>query len=251
MNYIKRFLQNNFELNLVYRNVFNSKPMLIDHIAHRTFAEDKVATNYLKNFSGYFLKNDKYNFQKHNATAEWLDFEGNKFDNSYYNNLKLQTNKIYGTPRVFISTYCGVYNDENLKNSNIDLDLVNYHIKNKNEKISYDLYKNIKSYNQYLAWTLVFRNKINHIGFEVDDIQDILQKVSNILPINNPEYPIQVSEDGNLLQFSTASALYPFKFKEGNYEIPKNFIEFVQRKNNREGFSEKNANIVFDSTNGK
>ena len=37
---------------------------------------------------------------------------------------------------------------------------------------------------------------------------------------------------------------YPIKFQEGMFEIPYQFLEFVERKNNREGFSEKNANII-------
>jgi 4-hydroxyphenylpyruvate dioxygenase-like putative hemolysin len=75
-----------------------------------------------------------------------------------------------------------------------------------------------------------------------------LEKVKNILPLNNPDAPLQVSEDKKLLQFSTKSTLYPVKFKEGAFEIPRNFIEFIERKDNREGFSEKNANVVFNST---
>ena len=89
---------------------------------------------------------------------------------------------------------------------------------------------------------------MNHIGIEVENIEDIAKKVSEFLPLNNPQTPIQVSEDGNLLQCSTKATMYPFKFEEGNYDIPFNFIEFIERKNNRRGFSEKNANIVFSST---
>ena len=248
MKHLRRFLKRNLELRLIQRNIFDDKPMTIDHIAHRTFKNDTIITDYTKKYRQYYLVNDRYNFKKFNAYAEWLNFNGNKSDNEYINSLHFWNKTIVSTPRIFISTYAGIYTDPNFISSNIDLNLIDWHINNPNEKLSYDFYKQIYEKNQYLAWTLVFRNKINHIGIEVNNIENVLEKVKEILPLNNPEAPLQISEDKNLLQFSTKSSLHPVKFKEGAYEIPRNFIEFIERKNNREGFSEKNANVVFNST---
>jgi len=248
MKHLRRFLKRNLELRLIQRNIFHGKPMVIDHIAHRTFENDNVINDYTQKYTQYYLENDKYNFEKQNAYAKWLNFNGNKFDNEYINSLHLFNKTIVGTPRIFISTYSGIYNDPNFISSNIDLNLIDWHISNPNEKLSYDLYKKIYEKNQYLAWTLVFRNKINHIGIQVDNIENILEKTKQILPLNNPDSPLQISKDKKLLQFSTKSTLYPVKFKEGAFEIPRNFIEFIERKDGREGFSEKNANVVVDST---
>ena len=255
MNHLRRFLTNNFDLTTVKRAIFYNKPIILDHIAHRTFKGDTIMSNYLKDYNCFYLENDLYKFDKQNAYAEWLNIKEDKYNTKYtydlyklIKNKKIEDNNIIGTPRIFVSTYSGIYNDNNFLSSNLDLDLINWHISNPNEKLSYDLYKEIYDKNQYLAWTLVFRNRINHIGIQVDDINETYKKVKNILSINNPDSPIQVSLDGNLLQFSTKSTFYPYKFKEGNFEIPRNFIEFVQRKKNREGFSEKNASVVFNST---
>lgn len=248
MKYFKRYLFQNFNLKMIQREIFNNKPIILDHIAHRTFKNDNLTREYLKNNKIFYLENDVYNFPNYNVQATWLNVNGDKFNNSYSNSIHQLNDKIKGTPRIFISTYKGVETDINLKNSKLDLDEINWHINNKHELLSYELYKNIFEKNQYLAWTLLFRNRINHIAIEVDDISDIYEKTKKKLKINNPKSPIQISEDGNLLQFSTKSGLYPCKFKEGYYEIPRNFVEFVERKNNREGFSEKNANIVFQST---
>tara|TARA_A100001011_G_C14189531_1_gene790652 strand:- start:141 stop:893 length:753 start_codon:yes stop_codon:yes gene_type:complete len=248
MNYLKRFLYHNFDLNLIQRNVFNNTPLVIDHVAHRSFNSDLIKNEYLKKYNGFYLEKDTFHFDNHNATAVWLNYNGNKFNSAYINSLHNFRKNIIGTPRVFLSTYNDIYNDPNFFDTNIDLNLINWHIYNPNQKLSYDLYKQIRDKNQYLAWTLIFQNKLNHIGIEVDNIEDVLNKVQKILPLNNPESPIQVSEDGDLLQFSTKSKLYPHKFTEGTFEVPRNFIEFVQRKNNRDGFSQKNANVVFNST---
>ena len=248
MNYLRKFLSTNLQLQLIQENIFKNGQMTIDHLAHRTFKSDHVSRTYAIENSYFRLQNDRYNFKKHNAYAEWWDYTGNKFDNKYINSLHVFDKSIIGTPNLFISTYAGIECDENFKNTNIDLDQIKWHIKHPNGIMSYDLYTQIYEKNQYLAWTLVHRNNVNHIALEVENIEDIAKKVSEFLPLNNPQTPIQISEDGNLLQCSTKATLYPFKFEEGSYDIPFNFIEFIERKNNRRGFSEKNANVVFLST---
>lgn len=79
-------------------------------------------------------------------------------------------------------------------------------------------------------------------------MKKLLKRLVVFLPLNNPENPLQISNDKNLLQFSTKASKYPYRFEEGNYEIPYNFIEFIERKNNKKGFSQTNANIVINST---
>ena len=248
MNYLKKYLSTNTQIRLVQRNIFKWGAMSIDHIAHRTFKEDKVCNNYKSFDSNFRLQNDRYNFKHHNAYGEWWDYTGNKFDNEYINSLTVFDKSIMGTPKLFISTYSGLVNDIHLKNSNLDLEKIQWHIEHPNGLMSYELYKKIHEINQYLAWTLVHRRNINHVGIKVDNIEKIAEKVSSFLPLNNPENPIQISNDKNLLQFSTKATIYPYRFEEGIYEIPYNFIEFIERKNNRKGFSESNANIVINST---
>ena len=248
MNYLKKYLSTNLQLRLVQDKIFKWGAMSIDHIAHRTFKKDNVCNVYKSYDSNFRLQNDRYNFKQHNAYGEWWDYTGNKFDNEYINSLTVFDKSIIGTPKLFISTYSGLKNDIHLKNSNLDLEKIQWHIDHPNSLMSYQLYKEILKKNQYLAWTLVHRRNINHIGIKVNNIEKIAEKVSSFLPLNNPDAPIQVSEDNNLLQFSTKATVYPFRFEEGNYEIPYNFIEFIERKNNRKGFSEKNANVVLNST---
>lgn len=244
MNYLKKFLTGNKMIHRVSKEIYNNKPMKFDHIAHRTFRGDKVSTEYLLNYSNFNLMNDRFNFKKHNAYAEWFDTSLN--DNKYTK--ELNDSRFVGCPKLFISTYKGVDEDSHLKNSNIDLEHIQWCIDDKERKPTHSLYEMINKKNSYLAWTLLHRNKINHVGLLVDNIEETLEKTSEIFTINNEHNPIQVSSDGNLLQFSTTSEYLPTQFSDGVFEAPAHFIEFVERKNGRNGFSQSNANIVFDST---
>lgn len=217
-NSIFKYLKKNY--------ILDSK---IDHIAYRSF-EKKKKVNYLKS-EGYKEQKDKYNFKRHNASAIWL-----KHDREII-------------PRIFISGYNSIYDDKNILASNLDIEKIVYYINNEEAKISYKFYNEIYEKNQYLAWTLIFRDNImNHIAFNVKDIKCLYKKLKKdeIIEISNN---IQISEDKKLLQFSTKSEKNLVKFPDGKYYIPTYFFEFVERLDNREGFSEKNADIIFDSTN--
>ena len=203
----------------------------IDHIAYRSFNKNIIINNLENN--GFKKQCDNFNFENHNAHAVWLK----------------NTESII--PRVFLSEYNNIYTDSNLLNSNIDIDKINYYINNEDVNIPYNLYIDIYNVNQYLAWTLVYRHYVvNHIAFEVENIELLYNKLNNDKIINMSNN-LQISEDKNLIQFSTKAEDNLVKFTEGYFNIPVFFIEFVERKNNRDGFSEKNANIIFDSTSSK
>jgi hypothetical protein len=200
----------------------------IDHIAYRSF-NNKQVISYLTE-DNYQVQIDKYNFKNHNASAIWLK----------------NTKNII--PRVFLSEYNGIYTDQKLMNSGIDVDKINYHINNENEKISYELYLSIYNINQYLAWTIIFRhNIINHIAIHTEEIEllfKFLQKDEIVGLSSN----LQISEDHKLLQFSTKPINTVVQFSDGEFYIPTYFFEFIKRIDKREGFSEKNADIIFNST---
>ena len=66
MNYIKKYLQSNNQVHRVIKDVFNSKPVLIDHLAHRTFNITNIYKDYSK--YKYQLQDEMYQFHEHNAT---------------------------------------------------------------------------------------------------------------------------------------------------------------------------------------
>ncbi len=183
----------------------------IDHIAHRSFGSRNFQNlqSFYKN-QDFVKMNDIYDFPKLNVTATWMK------------------SKCF---RVFLSQY----NEDS-----------NFIINN------FDAYQRLRVVNDYVAWTYIHQNDINHVAIEVDDIYDIVKKIQddNKLQLNNSENPIQISKDGNLLQASIVADKVQYTFQDGECKlVPYTFVEFVQRKNNREGFESDNAEQIFKSTN--
>lgn len=158
---------------------------------------------------GYTLMDDVYHFPRFKATATWMD-------HPHFNN-----------QRIFVSQYVG----DDIPQMNSPKD-----------------YEDIYNKNQYLAWTLVFGNDINHMALEVKDIAHWYDVIRSD-PKLDVSTDIQVSKDGDLLQFGLKSDYSKERFPDGSSEwIPSYFVEFVERKNGREGFESQNADVIFDST---
>ena len=117
---------------------------------------------------------------------------------------------------------------------------------------SYHDYLKIYNWNQYVAWTMLHKDTVNHIAFQVDDLQKITNSMMNngftFSKVN--DQIINTSPDGNLLQSSHMSIKTLYKFTDGYHNVPYTFLEFVERRNGREGFSESNANQIMHSTKG-
>ena len=189
----------------------------IDHIAVRTFQPSKM-DKYFRN-EGYKKMNDLYFFPQHKACATW--YKSNNF-----------------IPRIFMSSYLGA-----------NYDVFDYNIieKYKRDGLTYNQYLDVRESNQYLAWTLLFENKVNHLAFEVDNLESYCKVlVRNNYLLNDKENPIKISQDGLLKQASIVADKIPYKFLDGEHNVPYGFVEFVERK--RDGFEENNANGIFNST---
>ena len=150
----------------LFKNVFK-----IDHYAYRTFNKNNIIDKY----PHYRLEPDLYMFDN-NVSANWLSSKNN--------------------PCIFVSQYENILKDDNIRKTNINLDKLNHYIKSKDIP-DYEFYKQVNNHNQYLGWTLLFREQINHVGFLINDIDETLHKIRNDFPeyqINNPENPIQISK---------------------------------------------------------
>ena len=200
----------------------------VDHIAFRSLYKG------MNKFDStiYEMKNEIYHFPEYNVKA-----------NEYYKYNKIT--REYPL-RIFSSYYAGECHDGSIMSL----------LKNKNnefgEMYSYHDYLKIYNWNQYVAWTMLHKDTINHIAFQVDD----LQKVTNSMMDDGFTFSkvndqiINTSPDGNLLQSSHISIKNLYKFTDGYHNVPYTFLEFVERRNGREGFSESNANQIMHSTKG-
>jgi len=213
-------LRNYIQLTPSYQkitNLFKKYLIKTDHYAVRTFSPIKIHRELYR----YHLQPDIYHFPQHHAKARW-------YLNSYQD-----------IPRVFVSSYQNPFYDQ------VDPEKVSYLI-DYPHKITFRDYQKIHDQNPYLAWTLLFHDKINHVAFEVKDIVEMTKKVSEKFPLNNPENPIQISEDKKILQSSIKADMIDFKFYDKNEKVPFAFVELIER--HREGFETQNANQIFKST---
>jgi hypothetical protein len=182
----------------------------IDHIAHRSLNYFDILKYYQN--KKYKLQKDEYLFKDMNVKAMWLK------------------NNSLIIPRVFISQYVGDLPNNLTINSKKD-------------------YENIYNHSQYLAWTLIHGNAINHIALTHNNIEQLFDNIKR-----DPELSLatdlQYSKDNKLIQFSLQADKIKHKFGNGDEELlPGYFVEFIQRLDNRDGFEVSNASKIFNSTN--
>jgi len=204
----------------------------VDHIAFRSLYKgmNKFDTTI------YEKKNEVYHFPEYNVKA-----------NEYYKYNKLT---LEYPLRIFSSYYAGESHDSGSIGKIINV------LKNKNNEFgeiySYHDYLKIYNLNQYVAWTMLHKDTINHIAFQVDDLQKITNAMMNdgytFSKVN--DQIINTSPDGNLLQSSHMSIKTLYEFTDGHHNVPYTFLEFVERRSGREGFAESNANQIMHSTKG-
>jgi hypothetical protein len=192
----------------------------IDHMAQRSLNLNSLIKPLILN--NYCVQKDIYNFKNINVTAKWF-----KHKNCGDFTSNMLTGNKQCIPYAFVSQYNGPNNV--VINSKKD-------------------YEDIYNQNQYLAWTLIHREAINHLAIRVDNIEYWFEYFSKSKEFNVAT-GLQVSYDKNLLQFSLEADRILHEFKNGSVEyIPGFFVEFIERKNNREGFEHGNAINIFEST---
>jgi hypothetical protein len=167
---------------------------------------------------------------------------------SYYSSLGFKQQKdLYHFPHMGVRAIW-------LKHSSFRVFLSQYEEPMFQQIRSYDDFRRIQAQNDYVAWTLLHKDDINHVAIQVDNLDEILEKIKRDghLQLNRPHQPIEESEDGKLRQASTIADKIPYRFANGETkEVPYAFVEFIERRDGRDGFETRNAANIFTSTNIK
>ena len=228
---LTKYYQHTPSFHYITRRFFPKTPLVFDHVAHRSFGYTPILSYYA--YLGFKQQPDLYHFPHMNVHAIWLKHpmgQPPKADGAYPMGQPLKADGAYPSFRVFLSQY---------------EEPVYQQIK------SYEDYERIQKQNDYVAWTLLHKDDINHIAIQVpnlDTMVDIIKRDGH-LQLNNPTKPIEESADGNLRQASTVADKMVYTFPNGDTrEVPYAFVEFVERRNGREGFETKNAAQIFTST---
>ena len=199
----------------------------IDHMAYR-FLNEQEWKQYEKEMDSKYECRDR------------LDFPLKSTD-KYYKHAHWYSHDNY--PRTFAS-YIDILEEDKLTIKEISES-------NTTDNVKYDKLKQI---DQYMAWTSIWKEDINHLAFELsdypDDFEAIINNMVKDLGLEMNRYGkngniLMVSQDGLLRQCSTKSDLV-----DG---IPKAYIEFVCRSKDengikRDGFDTFSANNIFEST---
>jgi hypothetical protein len=196
-----------------------------DHLAIRSLEKnyyDSVKFQEIVKESKFEKMDDIYEFPKYNVNATWYK------------------QKSAMVPRIFASWH------------NQDLSKFSVEIQNKiveNKELTFNEYLDVYNKNQYVAWTYIFGQDINHVAFEVEDIEHtteylILKKYK----FNSEGGIYKISKDKNLIQTSIMADEIEYNFSDKKERVPYSFVEFVQRKNDRDGFETESANKIFSST---
>lgn len=154
-------------------------------------------------------------------------------------------NNNFIVPRIFLSMgYTTMYHDSIINSTNshyCNLCQVSHN------SIDYRYKKLQQLGDDYIPWTFLHGDEINHIAINMSDYENfeevILQMAKDLnLDMNNNNNNIfQISNDKKLIQCSTKSDDFYDQY-------PKNYIEFVKRIDGREGFEGNNAYSIFKST---
>ncbi len=224
-----------------------------DHFALRTFNQSPISLSHLRQYMidlGYQPR-DEYGFPEKHLLAQYFT----------------KPNE----PKVFISELLV----EKLSNRSqkICMDLINQsenYFKSNSielpvkpwENISYTDCEILKMDSDYAAWVACFGIRANHFTVSINHLKNIygIEELNKILKdhgfiLNNRGGEIKGSREEFLMQSSTMAKKIMIPFKDGEYEVASCYYEFAERfpmddqGNLYEGFIEKSANKIFESTN--
>lgn len=232
------------------------KPIVNDHIAFRTFDDERVNIDVLAKWfvnAGYEFKGD-YHFEKKHLYAK--HFEHKTFRDA---------------PRVFISQLITGDFSEYLQNKVKEIvgkiprniltseELI-YSGNSWEQEPSYEVYQKLREESEYAAWLYLYGFRANHFTVSVTHLDklDTMEKVNQFLKdngfkLNDSGGEIKGTPEELLEQSSVKAAIQKRKFQEGEYEVPVTYYEFAKRYPDKEGnlysgFIAQSADKIFEST---
>lgn len=234
----------------------NGENVINDHVAFRTFDDERVNINSL----GKFFEELGYKKIKN------YQFHEKKLLASHYEHIKDPN-----LPKVFISELItkefSSFLQSIVKNC---IDSINKNLLNDNtilyrgalwQPLDYEIYKQLLKESEYAAWLYAFGYRANHFTVSVNHLNKFssIQAVNQLLKDNNFTLnsfggEIKGTEEELLEQSSTMANRVKIQFKQGEFEVLNSYYEFARRYkdvngNLYTGFIASSADKIFESTN--
>src|SRR3989339_583190 len=227
-----------------------------DHIAFRTFNDERVNINVLsKTFiKANFVEKDTYYFSEKKLNAKHFEHTTDtKAPKIFISELILEEFSPF--MQKTIHSIIDKIPSRMLKSEDIIF------MGNMWEIPSFETYEKLKNESEYAAWLYVYGFRANHFTVltnslkkynRLEDLNSFLK--NNGFLLNNSGGEIKGNPEELLEQSSTMADIVKIKFKEGSYEIPSCYYEFARRYINSNGklysgFIAKSADKIFESTN--
>ncbi len=242
--------------NLIQQN--GESNILNDHVAFRTFDDQRVNVEYL----GKFFEDLGYE-----ARGEY-EFAVKKLYARHYEH-KTDSNQ----PKVFISELkCKEFSPflQNVAKQCVDKIPVNrlitpdlLHSGIFWQELDYDVYQQLLQESEYAAWLYVFGFRANHFTVFINELQNFnsVEAINTFLKqnkimLNSSGGEIKGTPSELLEQSSTMANKVAVKFKQGIFEVLNSYYEFARRypQENGElyqGFIAASADKIFESTDVK
>jgi len=101
------------------------------------------------------------------------------------------------------------------------------------EIYTYDDYKYVYDRNKFLAWTMLFGKKIEHVGLETNNIYQLTHKLIKdgycFKHTTKCDNIFNFSKKDKVIQSSLVELKSVYKFKDGSYKVPYTYIELIEK----------------------
>lgn len=226
-----------------------------DHVAFRTFADDKIGLTALEPFffeAGYQVSGD-YEFPEKKLLARSYQHSNPQIPKIFLS--ELLTTKFSEEFQKIVKNLCQQVEPSSLEDIKLFLKGCLW------KAPSYEHYQILRQESEYASWLAVngfcanhFTLSANHLeNFNLEQINEEVKKIG--FKLNSSGGEIKGSKEILLEQSSTMAHKQKFIFADGHEEeVSTCFYEFIQRYPDEdgklyEGFRTNNADKIFESTN--
>jgi len=251
---------------MIQQEVISTEEEIInDHIAFRTMGVQHLGIQSLEKIflaHGY-KKRDYYRFDQKKLNAYWyappspeLNWPRIFISELCIHELSPQSQKIIQSYTNTITT--DPVDQLNLQNAN---DVGTFLHSPLWQCPTWSDYQHLLNESEYAAWVIYNRYYLNHFTISVHHLPVQYNTIAQFnrflerigITLNDSGGKVKTSPDGNLIQSATVAQQLPATFTttDGQVEthpIAGSYVEFAERRHEREGFEAQNADKIFEST---
>jgi hypothetical protein len=233
-----------------------SNHLINDHVAFRTFKDEKIGLEALAQIfldMGYEYKND-YHFEQKKLYAKHFEHKSDPHQAKVFIS-ELLTEQFSPLVQKVVKQVSAAIPEKLTTHPEF--------LWSGRREVSHETYQKLLEESEYAAWMYVFGFRANHftVSFNelgaFNDLPDLNTFIKeNGFSLNSSGGEVKGSPTELLEQSSTLAGKVKVDFKEGSFEVPACYYEFAKRHKDKDGklytgFVAKSADKIFESTDVK